>query len=702
MKIDQHLKDVGWALTDGKSVHFEYPLDDGGKADYVLADRNGRAIAVLEAKRTSKNPREGEAQGIRYASQLRVPFIFLSNGEEIWFWDRERDAHPRPIDTFFSQADLERRIASRDLRRDPLTVPIDSRIAGRTYQRMCIETVCREINNGRRKMLVEMATGTGKTRTAAALMKRLFDANVVTRALFVVDRNTLAVQAEEAFVEHLPTLPCYRVPRTGRRFQDEKRITVVTLQTLVNEYANYSAGYFDLIIIDECHRSIYGKWRRALDHFDGVKIGLTATPCVFRNTEELEPEDLASVRDTLRFFELDKPTYRYQLKEAIEDGYLVPYEIYRALTVRTAAEGGFEVSRDEIDWDALDEEARAELEEVFGLSHTITVDPNALERKFTIPERNRAMVRELRQVLEQGYKGGNGVRRAPDWGKTIVFAVNKRHAETLARMFDAEFADKKPDPTIRYADYVVSGQGLDDTVDAAAKIKRFKKEEFPQILVSVNMLDTGFDCPEVVNLILARFTHSSILYQQMRGRGTRQAPGKERFTMYDFTGVTLRHRDEEGVHEGGVVFVRTPTGMEEGPRKTLTLDIHDEIDAATREWVTIDENGKPYMDTAETLAETLGANFEAWFEAGEFNSDQERLLRIIKEQIKANAGTLASFDDFRFDMPPFSMIGGYQRARQIFGGEARLAEVIASLNDAVFGEASPEPEPPTDQPHTRH
>lgn len=702
MKIDQLLKDVGWALTDGKSVHFEYPLDDGGKADYVLADRNGRSIAVLEAKRTSKNPRDGEAQGIRYAAQLGVPFIFLSNGEEIWFWDRERDAHPRPVDTFFSQADLERRIASRDLRRDPLTVPVDSRIAGRTYQRVCIETVCREINNGRRKMLIEMATGTGKTRTAAALMKRLFDANVVTRTLFVVDRNTLAVQAEEAFVENLPNLPCYRVPRTGRRFQDEKRITVVTLQTLVNEYANYSSGYFDLIIIDECHRSIYGQWRRALDHFDGVKIGLTATPCVFRNTEELEPEDLASVRDTLRFFELDRPTYRYQLKEAIEDGYLVPYEIYRAMTVKTAAEAGFEVSRDEIDWDALDVEARTELDEVFGLNHTITVDPNALERKFSIPERNRAMVREFRHVLEQGYTGGNGVRRAPDWGKTIVFAVSKRHAETLARMFDTEFAHKKPDPTIRYADYVVSGQGPDDTVDAAAKIKRFKKEEFPQILVSVNMLDTGFDCPEVVNLILARFTHSSILYQQMRGRGTRQSPGKERFTMFDFTGVTLRHRDEEGVHEGGVVVVRPPRGMEEGPRKTLTLDIHDEIDAATREWVTIDENGNPYMDTAETLAETLGANFEAWFEAGEFNSDQERLLRVIKEQIKANAGTLASFDDFRFDMPPFSMIGGYQRARQIFGGDAGLAEVIASINEAVFGEASPEQEPQTDQPHTRH
>ncbi|TGT53566.1 DEAD/DEAH box helicase [Mesorhizobium sp. M00.F.Ca.ET.170.01.1.1] len=704
VKIDQLLKDVGWKLTDGRSVHFEYQLDDGGKADYVLCDRNGRAVAILEAKRTSKSPREGEAQGRRYADQLSVPFIFLSNGEEIWFWDKDKDAHPRPVDTFFSQADLERRKASRDIRRDPLMVAIDSRIAGRIYQKTCIDVVCREIYSGRQKMLVEMATGTGKTRTAAALMKRLFEANAVTRALFVVDRNTLAVQAEDVFAEHLPSIPCYRVPRTGRRFQDEKRITVVTLQTLVNEYANYSSGYFDLIVVDECHRSIYGKWRRALDHFDGLKIGLTATPCVFKNADDLEPEDLASVRDTLRFFEVDKPTYRYQLKEAIDDGYLVPYEIYRALTVKTASRDGFEVKRTEIDWDALDAETRAELDETFGLEDTITVDPNVLERKFTIPERNRAMVREFRDVLENGYSGSQGVRRAPDWGKTIVFAVNKKHAEALARIFDNHFADKKPDPSVRYADYVVSGQGPDDTVDGAVKIKRFKKEEYPQILVSVNMLDTGFDCPEVVNLIMARFTHSSILYQQMRGRGTRQAPGKERFTMFDFTGVTLRHGDDEGVHEGGVVVVRQPTGMsEDGPRKLLTLDIHDEIDAATREWVTVDEDGTSYMDAAESHAESLGAAFEAWFETGDFNSDQDRLLRIMKEQVKANAETMARFESFRFDMPPFSVIGGYQRAKQVFGGDAALEAVLASLNRAVFDSAPSESgESKADRPSTRH
>lgn len=343
VKIDQLLRDADWHLTDGTSARFEYPLDDGGKADYALFDRQGRALAVLEAKSTSVGLSSGEAQGRRYASQLSVPFIFLSNGEEVWFCDTDQDAHFRKVETVFSQDDLARRKAVREVRRSPLDIPIDTRIAGdgsHLFQATCIETLCREIVNGRRKMLVEMATGTGKTRTAAALLKRLFEANAVTRALFVVDRNTLAIQAEDALAEHLPHLPCYRVPRTGRRFQDEKRVTIVTLQTLVNEYDNYTSGYFDLVIIDECHRSIYGKWRRALDHFDGIKIGLTATPCIMPESVNADDVDQDAIRDTLRFFEVSRPTFSYGMSEAIADGNLVPYEIYRAMTTRTAASDG--------------------------------------------------------------------------------------------------------------------------------------------------------------------------------------------------------------------------------------------------------------------------------------------------------------------------------------------------------------------------
>jgi type I restriction enzyme, R subunit len=688
VKIDQLLKDAAWLLTDGRSVRFEYPLDDGGKADYALFDRQGRALAVLEAKSTSVNLSAGEAQGHRYADQLSVPFIFLSNGEEVWFCDKNQDAHFRRVETVFSQDDLTRRKAAGEIRRDPLSVPIDTRIAGgggRFHQTTCIDVVCAEIGVGRRKLLVEMATGTGKTRTAAALLKRLFEANWTTRALFVVDRNTLAIQTEDAFTEHLPHLPCYRVPRVGRRFQDEKRVTIVTLQTLVNEYENYSSGYFDLIVIDECHRSIYGKWRRALDHFDGFKIGLTATPCVMRDAPDVDEEDRAAIRDTLRFFEVDKPTYSYTMAEAIADGHLVPYEIYRAMTARTAATDGFTVSRAEIDWDAMDAATRAEMETLFAGHDSLVVDPTALERRFTIPERNRAMVREVRDVLEHGYVGPNGVRRAPEWGKTIVFAVTKRHAETLARMFDEVFADRKPTSTTRYADFVVSGMGPEDTVDGQAKIKRFKKEPFPQILVSVNMLDTGFDCPEVRNLVMARFTHSSILYQQMRGRGTRQAPGKERFTLWDFTGVTLRHGDDETGGEGGVVVVSEPKHPPPTPRRLLTLDVHDEIDPSTREWVTVDETGHAFMDVDEARAEAFGTAFETWLDERDFNTDQLRLLHLVKEQIKANAAELTVFESWRFDAPSLSMHGGFERARAVFGGEAELERVLSSLNQAVFG-----------------
>ena len=636
---------------------------------------------MLEAKSTSVSLSAGEAQGRRYADLLDVPFIFLSNGEEIWFCDKGQDAHFRRIETVFSQDDLARRKAARDIRRNPLDIPIDSRIAGgsgRRYQSACIEAVCREIVNGRCKMLVEMATGTGKTRTAATLLKRLFEANWATRALFVVDRNTLAIQAEDAFAEHLPHLPCYRVPRTGRRFQDEKRVTIVTLQTLVNEYEKYSSGYFDLIVVDECHRSIYGQWRRALDHFDGIKVGLTATPCVMQDADD---EDRAAIRDTLRFFEVSRPTYSYGMSEAIADGHLVPY-------ARTAATDGFSVARSDIDWAALDAPTRAELERLFADRDPIIVDPSALERKFTIPERNRAMVREFREVLENGYTGPNGIRRAPDWGKTIVFAVTKRHAETLARMFDDVFADKKPSPTTRYADFVVSGIGPEDSVDGPAKIKRFKKEEFPQILVSVNMLDTGFDCPDVRNLVMARFTHSSILYQQMRGRGTRLAPGKDRFTMWDFTGVTLRHGDDETPGEGGVVVVREGKPPAGPARRLLMLDVHDEIDPTTREWVTVDETGHAFMDVDEARAEALGGAFETWLNGQIFNSDQLRVLHLVKEQIKANAAELTVFDSWRFDAPPLSMNGGFERARAVFGGEADLERILSSMNEAVFGIAS--------------
>jgi type I restriction enzyme R subunit len=685
-KIDALMKDVRWNLTDGKSVRFEYVLDGGLRIDYVLADRHGKSLAVIEAKRSSINPAEAADQALDYAKRLGVPFIFLTNGEEIRFWDYEREAHPRTVATFFSQVDLERRIAARSVRRDPLTIGIDGKVASRDYQHECIDTLCKEINNGRRKMLVEMATGTGKTRTAAAFIKRLFEAGVVGRVLFLVDRITLAKQTEDAFTENLPDYPAY-ILRSARGALDEKRITIATLQTMIGEYANFSSGYFDLVITDECHRSIYGKWSGALKHFDGIQVGLTATPCMANLDDMADEEDGKFVRDTLRFFEVKAPTFKYTIKQAIEDGYLVPYQIYKAKTVKTAAEGGFEVKRSELDWSAMDLATKAEFDELFGEDDSITVDPSALERTFTIPERNRAIVREYREVMDKGYTGKDGKRRAPLFGKTIVFAVTKRHAETLAQMFDAEFADKKPNAATRYADFVVSDMGNDSTVDAFTKIKRFKNEEFPKILVSVNMLDTGFDAPEVVNLVMARFTKSSILYQQMRGRGTRRADHihKTCFTMFDFVGVTDFHNDDEDTHEGGFVVAKPPPDKDKTPRKLLMLDINDHIDPSTRDWVSVDEAGNIVRDSeTDARAAKLSVAFEAWLANQSFNSDQMRLIRMIEQQIKADAADITEWEDWRFTNPPFSSVGGIQRARQTFGGAEGLDSLIASLNAGVF------------------
>jgi type I restriction enzyme R subunit len=688
--IDAQLKDVGWNLTDGRSVRFEYQLPDGTRADYLLCDRHGRGMAVVEAKRASVDPCLAEEQALYYAKQAQVPFNFLANGKEVWFWEHGAEAHPRPIATFYSQADLERRIATLATRRDPMTVPIDGKIAGRDYQMECIDTLCREMALGRRKLLVEMATGTGKTRTAGALIKRLFEANVITRVLFLVDRITLANQTEDAFSEHLRDYPAY-VLRAGRRFQDEKRITITTLQSMINIYRDYSSGYFDLVVTDECHRSIYGKWSGVLKHFDGVQLGLTATPCVMPK-EVLEnlpdEEDRLFIRDTLRFFEVDKPTFRYTLKQAIAEGVLVPYQIYKAMTVKTAAKGGFEVRKDELDWSAMDQETKKGFEELFANGDMITVDPNTLERKFTIPERNRAIVREFREVLEKGYTGTDGVKRAPMDGKTIVFAVTRKHAETLARTFDDAFADKKPSREVRYADFVVSGLGDDDTMDAGTRIKRFKKEPFPKIMVSVNMLDTGFDFDEVVNLVMARFTKSGILYRQMRGRGTRRADHirKACFTMFDFVGITDYHGDEEESFDGGFVIPPKRSDAPKAPRKLLVLDVNDRIDPTTRGWVTIDADGN-FVRTSEgeARANELGLRFEEWLLRKEgLTPDQRRLLDMIGEQIKANAEAWQSFGIHNFVNPPFSSRGGLNHAIQVFGGSALLEQFLEEINNEVF------------------
>ena len=298
-------------------------------------------------------------------------------------------------------------------------------------------------------------------------------------------------------------------------------------------------------------------------------------------------------------------------------------------------------------------------------------------------------MREFREVLENGFTGRDGVRRYPSWGKTIVFAVTRRHAETLAAMLDEHFADLKPHPAVRYADFVVSDVGGGPAPDAGAIIKRFKDEAFPKILVSVNMLDTGFDCPEVVGLVMARYTESAILYRQMRGRGTRKAPHikKTDFTMFDFVGVTDFHGDDDGDIAGGTI-VAEPTAPGPGaPRGLLTLDVDDHIDPASREWLTLDEDGRIVRTPEhEVRAAEIGVRFEDWRRSHDFDAEQARWAGLIGSRVRADAMTMTGFGEYDFDAHPFSALGGYDQARRVFGGDGPLARLIAGFNAAVFGE----------------
>ena len=258
--------------------------------------------------------------------------------------------------------------------------------------------------------------------------------------------------------------------------------------------------------------------------------------------------------------------------------------------------------------------------------------------------------------------GRDGIRRWPAWGMTIVFAVTRRHAETLAEMFDGHFADKKPHPATGYADFVVSDFGGGPAPDASAIVKRFKEEDFPKILVRVNMLDTGFDCPEAVDLVMARFARRTILYRQMRGRGTRKAPhiGKTGFTIFDFVGVTDFHGDDDGDIEGGFVREPRPAYCPGEPRMLLTLDMDDHIDPESRDWLTLDETGRIVRTPEhEARAAEMGVRVEAWRgEHDEFDPEQARWAGLFGSRVRADAMSMDAFGGWDFDEHPFAALGG--------------------------------------------
>ncbi len=498
--IDRRLREADWDIEDKNRVSTE-ETSENGRADYILKDSRGRAIAVIEAKRFSVDPASAKQQALSYAESIDAGFIFLSNGEEIYFWDYKYRPEQK-VSTFFSQRDLEK-IQNLRLEQKSLSIiPIPEKYfkggdwrTPRPYQKEAMQVMDKAIEGGKRKMLLVMATGTGKTDTIALYLKRLFEAGLVNRALFLVDRIDLGVQTKEVFDEILKDYPSKLL--YGGKQRDESSIIISTLPTLYSQLSLFTSGYFDVIISDEAHRSIFGIYNSVLSHFDAIRIGLTATPSgyVDRNTYKLfgcwdETEQKG------------KPTFVYSIRRGVKDGFLAGYDIVQIDT---------KVSLEGVNFEGED------------------YNPEDLERKINVPARNEQVV--------QAYFTEEEKREPKKSRKAIVYAVTKRHAAQLAYYFN----QAKPEYKGRFAEVITS-----DTEDPRGSIRRFKLEEMPTIAVSVGMMDTGIDAPAVENIIMVRPTKSPILYQQMRGRGSRldSRINKKSFRIYDFAGVTKYFNDE--------------------------------------------------------------------------------------------------------------------------------------------------------------
>ena len=521
--IDVMLEDAGWVR--GKNWEDEFPLEIAsspsgkGLADYVLFDDSHVPLAVIEAKKTSVGVESGRLQAREYADALerrfgRRPVIFLSNGLKTLIC-ADRYESERVVSGFYSQGDLEWMLQRLASQRDPENVPVDTKVAGRDYQLSAIKSVCEAFGRkNRRKVLLVMATGSGKTRVSAALTDVLVRANCVRRALFLADRTELVRQAKSAFTQYVPDLTSVNLVDGGEDALTA-RVVFSTYQTMINKIDEvrtenggrlFACGHFDLIIIDEAHRSIYNKYKDIFRYFDARIVGLTATP-----REEVE-------RSTYQEFELEDgvPNFAYDLSQAVSDGFLVPYKTIETST-RFLDEG--------ICYDKLSAEEKEQFEATFG--STDDVENTALNNWVF----NKDTIREvLKTLVQSGLRVGYG----NTLGKTIIFAKNHRHAEAIFEVWKRDFSE------FPYGFCTV----IDNHIKHAEKaIDDFKKPgTFPQIAISVDMMDTGIDVPEVLNLVFFKKVRSRSKFWQMIGRGTRLCPGlidgndKTHFQIFDFCG----------------------------------------------------------------------------------------------------------------------------------------------------------------------
>jgi len=718
------IRDTSWVISEPVAPYGYQPsrkTKDGdeiptGRADYVLMDRRGRPLAIVEAKRSAIEPYTAKQQALPYAKKIGSPFIFLTNGELIYFWDYGND-DARIVNSFFSRRDLERLVEMRTTRKPLATIEIPEYYLRqgetrqvRSYQRETMQALDQAVELGKRRFLIELPTGTGKTDLVSIYIKRLIQAGRAERVLFLVDREQLAKQALEAIQDILNQYSSYWLrPGMGRQ---EQQITVCLLQTMISRYTGFTSGYFDVVIADECHRSIYGSWQTALTHFDALHIGLTATPSAYIE------------RNTFQFYQCrdGQPDFAFPILQAFRERYLCPYKFATGIT-QILAEGA-----------EIDEE---------------TYDPAKFEDKWTNEQTNRLMVQEFDRLAWENYKDlAPGQKIGP--GKTIVFAITKRHATRLTQYLN----ELHPELKGQYAEVITS-----DVADADDLIRKFKHEEYPQVAVSVGMLDTGFDCREVLHLVMCRRVRSPILYQQMRGRGTRTADHiqKQKFVIYDFFGNHDYFNDSDTDIFTGIGRGHAPGGERKPPKPPgdlVELGLEDEwLHAVTyvevgpegervdkRDYVTnwetsvqsavkddpiiqkvrrgelltedeekalADRLNRPEMyfneenlrrayrqpggNLIDFIKAALGSlkikpreeelteNFQAWLVAKSITPQQAQYLSLLKNRGIAR-GRIELEDLFQ---PPLSILNAAELGVELFG-ERGLKEIIQDLNDSVF------------------
>lgn len=508
--IDKKLEKSWYNTQNQTQIIKEYQINNLF-ADYVILDTDNTVLAIIEAKKYSRSSRDWQFQALDYAKILESkqwyrPFIFLSNGKEIYFYNSIKNESLRLIKSFYTIKDLRKLKELQKIQVKPTSIKINTDISGRHYQQETIKKVAEGIEQWKREFLLVMATGTGKTRTSMWLIDVLLKSNQVQKVLFLTDRTALRDQAfDDGFWEYFKSTPKSKIETWNT--DDNARLYSATYQTMINYLDKFSSWFFDLIIIDEVHRSIYGEWRTILDHFDCYKVWLTATPLKFVD------------RSTYNAFwcEDEDPTYYYWYDEAVKEWFLVPYKV---LIARTK----FQIQW--IKWFELPKEVLEQLKKEWKDPEEYNFEWTEIGKKIDNKDTNRVIVKEF---MEQSYKLEDGL----PW-KTIIFAMNQKHAENIQATFEELY------PNLQNFSVVITSN-IERNEELLKDFKKLKTEKKFRVAISVDMLDTWVDVPELVNLVFARKVFSEAKFWQMVGRWTRLCPNvywewkdKKDFLIIDF------------------------------------------------------------------------------------------------------------------------------------------------------------------------